>query len=1148
MNFDQPFLKRNFIGQSYIVQDTSENSPYIEIVDMPRYIGGGVNVIKFYPSQVNLHSLSPIEVEVLDAIGNPVRTEIPTYRDRFGNYYVSIYVFDSTAEGQGSISFVGTANATPQGEYLEYDQVNSQGHNLIITKPLTILPFERNNSPLVFDVPPIVDIAQVITPARIIANEQVTLIGSNTSYAISMSSANNVGFDKTTATSKQIQDVKIQAYKYDNKGKSSTTNIVDTVIRKQDADIMGGFLASDVDRFNTILTLDSVATTFRFSSSYKGASVRTLTLGTYNDGTINAYSFNLTRAIPNAVFDTTNPYDEDGGEIPGVTQSLKAQLDRYNGSIVRVINDTQCIVDKPFQANILSYNTNKKNSITRKIKHTFRASTKLGLNFKYQLPQNPAATSSLVSQSYLQFTFQGLSPIGGSVYRIKSFYKQSSITGDYKLINDQQVGLTEYLTDATYPNQTTYAKELTPFLLYGHFTSANIIQTYWKAWKELVGGFDTYTASWDNSTLLESTKLAGVYIAGGEVINNPTTVFTTNNYQIYQKDQTFSLAFNCILDPYTELEVYANSKPLTIQLYGQQGFTPAFTDTKNTEKQRYAGSTNRFGKFIGKITNNSNAARDYAKVVFDFKADDNGLGRPLFRVKTLKKNTFANVYLSEVGVSPRLFNGLTPQIVQYAVPAPEGFESLLSESVDYKFEYYDYTGNQSEFVTYVNGLALAYVTEPPTNACAAEHRRFTFNHDYITAISSSLLTGSALISTTKFYDTTTTDAQLQQNIPLTIYNYDQWRYFTDWDTIKYLPKNLAVAYGGTYLDNNYTRTYADYQYTGITNPSPQQARISTWNCLQPIKKVVHPLRVPTGSSAGAGVDTLSSAYDGRFDYTNVWGLNFYNQGGTNRVTGSIVTASWKVFSDFTENYNQTNALSGQSPFMSIVYSASHPFKPVAFFPGAPVVSSGSLIDGQPVFRANSVGITRFDISQSYTTTSNYPTFTAAQVTRAYKQRRLFYPAQGFATASYFQENGGVYNVKFRLKRYESGSNSQNWYSPDTGSYLMAYIFDVNSNWTVTDTTGSAGFYPPSQNIVKIGNNITTNGYAIPAISFYDSNTGYRYDEYEINLIQYGSPAQLVFEPSGDSGNYFGCALDYVEFCKIGVTTDPYYIQPPTQDL
>jgi hypothetical protein len=63
--------------------------------------------------------------------------------------------------------------------------------------------------------------------------------------------------------------------------------------------------------------------------------------------------------------------------------------------------------------------------------------------------------------------------------------------------------------------------------------------------------------------------------------------------------------------------------------------------------------------------------------------------------------------------------------------------------------------------------------------------------------------------------------------------------------------------------------------------------------------------------------------------------------------------------------------------------------------------------------------------------------------------------------------------------------------------------------------------------------------------WYDSATGYYYEEYDVNLIQYGSPAQLVFEPYPDPVNnvYSGGVISDVQFCKIGATTDPAFIKP-----
>jgi len=184
---------------------------------------------------------------------------------------------------------------------------------------------------------------------------------------------------------------------------------------------------------------------------------------------------------------------------------------------------------------------------------------------------------------------------------------------------------------------------------------------------------------------------------------------------------------------------------------------------------------------------------------------------------------------------------------------------------------------------------------------------------------------------------------------------------------------------------------------------------------------------------------------------------------------------------------------------------------------------------------SSVGISATAVSRSYRDFDLAST--NAERTVALKKRRLMYPVTPADTGSYFTQNGGIYNVKFKLKRYSTGD-----YEPDTGAYLSVFIFNANAPYT-TSSIGRSGWYPPPQNIVKIGNSYSAGGVTTPAISFLDSSTGYYYDEYNINLVQYGTPAQLVFEPSGENDAYFGTLIDDIEFCKIGVTTDPFYIKP-----
>ena len=67
------------------------------------------------------------------------------------------------------------------------------------------------------------------------------------------------------------------------------------------------------------------------------------------------------------------------------------------------------------------------------------------------------------------------------------------------------------------------------------------------------------------------------------------------------------------------------------------------------------------------------------------------------------------------------------------------------------------------------------------------------------------------------------------------------------------------------------------------------------------------------------------------------------------------------------------------------------------------------------------------------------------------------------------------------------------------------------------------------------------------MSFANPATGFLIETFNINVVQYGTPAQLVFEASGSlsTENYFGCIIDDVQFCKVGVSTDPNLIKPET---
>ena len=189
-----------------------------------------------------------------------------------------------------------------------------------------------------------------------------------------------------------------------------------------------------------------------------------------------------------------------------------------------------------------------------------------------------------------------------------------------------------------------------------------------------------------------------------------------------------------------------------------------------------------------------------------------------------------------------------------------------------------------------------------------------------------------------------------------------------------------------------------------------------------------------------------------------------------------------------------------------------------------------------------IGITRADVSNSYASHSRILGTEAENIrnkTEALKKRRLMWPVNGPYSSSYFTENGGLYNVKFTIARSAS-------YSPETGSSLGVYIFNANATLVTNSVELKAGYtgqIPPIQNIVRVGHLYNDSGSVSPAISWFNEYENTYYDRYDVNLVQYGTPAQLVFDPFFSGSAAFGCFITDVSFCKLGVVTDPEYIKP-----
>lgn len=1088
------FLRQNFISQTYLIRDTSPLSPnFFDITLLPEQIGGGVSLIKLRGNEDNLAFDKPTQVEILDAQGTPVRHEIATHIDRFQNYYISVYVYDTTAPGIGSISIVGVAKREPRGEIIiDPNTVNDLGHNVIWTRPITILPNARNSSELVFDDPPFVSVAQVIVPARVSFNADVnTQYSAITASSLTIATSRFKGFDKKRGSNYAIKNgIVKKANKdkiVDNKAKSTninvdsearTVNYVEAPTRIEDPDVIGGFILKEETRYNTTL----IASESFFSSSYIGGVVGFFT---------NSYTLN---PLPpsNYDFSNTNPYDDL--QLTGAaTQSLDEQLARWKANIVKIKNDRIAYIDQPVQANLrrTDFGTNSRGYET---KHTFYDVSTFTSSILYTPDSLLYTTSSEVSQSYLQFTIQDLNPIGGLVDKIRVYYRRGSEVGDWEMLQDQIITPVEYLTDARYPNQTNYGLDISDYYLLGHFTDQTVIDDNWSVMSEQATTFDTATASLDNSILLNSVRL--------ECSASISKILTTRYYQNYAEDSVYTLSFNCILGPYTQLELYENSSTLQTTVFGSDPFPRAFDKTQNYQILTYSDRFNRYGKLIGKVANNTNIAKDYTRVVFDFKTDRDGLGRPMFRVRQTNSPTTSSAHISQVSVTPRQLVGFTPKTVQFAFPAKLDTNIDLNETIDYKLEYYDYTGNQSEYVTYLEDIRMELQTEIPTTACQTEQKKFTFTPAWWVNFQTQSPPHSEIWST--------------QNMLSGSFS----------STTRWIPSFVNTLLLNGINIQTAVNTGVPWAQIWATASNQGSGSLFTpptigWNVAIPVNGLYY------GAATTPTFQLISSS-----TVVESQGQQF-----TEFKQLGAVTSSWQYADRFVLDYNESFSYPFPYGGGNAIDAATYCAYPSNSFA---LPSTTLNFDNIRVITSMScVGITRAAVSRSY---RDYDlASTNVDRTVALKRRRLMYPVTPADAENYFTQNGGIYNVKFKLKRFASPAAIAP-VTPDANSYLSVYIFNANAEYT-TSSIGRSGWYPPSQNVVKIGNSYSYGGTTTPVISYLDSSTGYYYDEYNINLVQYGTPAQLVFEPSGEGDAFFATLIDDIEFCKIGVTTDPFYTKP-----
>lgn len=656
-------IYRGFDKLNLPILDVSPNSlQFFNITHIPTYFTAGKNGVYFTGNTSNLKRNSSVDFEVLDCQGNPVFCEINNYVDTIKRYILTIYIYPETPAGKGTLTLIGTANT---------DNVKWKNtYNVKWTVPIDIQPTLPNSNEIVFQQSPSVDVSLIKAPFYNYDDtiEQTTKYTIETGFSVI--STGNVDHEYDIDSTINIENPHT-GHIISLSKPSITTNITDNTRTQERSEINFGSAVMNNAASNTFIKTDQPF----FTDNMIGG---ILEIPVLNTGSMELPKLSSEKYI----FKQSNP------TVPF-----------YKGTILNIKNSTTALLDT---APTINYD------VVEKVNGSFvgteiftinnimmSASASISCLTPLYIYYSSSRTGS--NQLYLDITYNNLNVINGDIFKIKAYYRQSGRSVGYQPLGETYIDKSSVLIDTSFPTNTR-TKENNIFLLPGYFTTQSILEKYWMRLYESKSNaiYRTSSAQYDDDTLL-----------GSVLIERPSEtqraiLFTTSQEQEYKIGGTYELTFKTILQegPGT-IDVYMVSRVLLPSMVDTT--TNAFFYSSNIDEyDKYHLS--RFGKYLGTIQSNE-SYKYYDKIKFEFSADDNGYGRPLFVVRD------GNWNLSEIEISSQKNNGFTPIFSKYQILLQTS-DMPISGLIDYKFEYFDITGRQCNYVTYVPNVPLKYRIAP----------------------------------------------------------------------------------------------------------------------------------------------------------------------------------------------------------------------------------------------------------------------------------------------------------------------------------------------------------------------------------------------------------------------------------------------------
>tara|TARA_A100001015_G_scaffold178650_1_gene198606 strand:- start:4435 stop:6429 length:1995 start_codon:yes stop_codon:yes gene_type:complete len=135
-----------------LINDTSVNSEYFRVSNLPTELTSGKNYFKIIGNAALLKKDTEILVEVTDVNNDPIYHHVNKFIDETGRRVVSIYVYEDTPEGIATITILGIAKFRPNGSLVTPSWENK--YNVKWSYTTIVAPERQNSTDIIFsDIP-----------------------------------------------------------------------------------------------------------------------------------------------------------------------------------------------------------------------------------------------------------------------------------------------------------------------------------------------------------------------------------------------------------------------------------------------------------------------------------------------------------------------------------------------------------------------------------------------------------------------------------------------------------------------------------------------------------------------------------------------------------------------------------------------------------------------------------------------------------------------------------------------------------------------------------------------------------------------------------------------------------------------------------